>query len=94
MPLLRSRGVKGLIPLGLKVERDAPSTLVILEPHAHKMTAFRGLFAVDEALASVEDGQVIDEVDIACLGADLKLDSLRNFLDLIQSLNLAGTEGG
>lgn len=94
MPHLRSCGAKSLVPLELKVKRDFPSHLVVTESHAHKVSALIGLCAVDKACASVEDSEVVDEVDVTCFGAELKLGCLCNVLDRIQSLNLVGGEGG
>lgn len=93
VPHLSSRGAKSFVPLELKIKRDFPSQPVITESHAHKVSALIGLCAVDKACASVEDSQVVDEVDVACFGAELKLGRLCNVLDCIQSLNLVGGEG-
>lgn len=94
MPHPGSSLTKGLVPLVLQVEGDAPSHFIIAESHAHKVPALIGLRTVDKALAAVEDGQVVDEVHVTGLGAELKFSRLRNVLDRIQGLNLAGGESG
>jgi hypothetical protein len=83
MPHLGSRRTKSLVPLILQVERDVPSHFIVTESHAHKVPALIGPCAVDKAFASVEDCQVVDEVDVTCLGAELKLGCLCNVLDRI-----------
>lgn len=92
MPHLSSCGAKSLVPLELKVNRDFPSHIVIPESHAHKVSALIGFCAVDKARTSVEDSQVVDEVNVTCLGAELELGCLCNVLDRIQSLNMVGGE--
>lgn len=94
VPHLSARGAKSLVPLELKVKRDFPSHLVVTQSHAHKVSTLIGFCAVDKARASVEDSQVVDEVHVTCLGAELKLGCLCNVLDRIQSLDLVGGEGG
>lgn len=94
VPHLGSSGSKSLVPLELKASRGFPSHLVVTESHADKVSALIGLCAVDKARASVEHSQIVDEVHVTCLGAELKLGCLCNFLDRIQSLNLVGGEGG
>lgn len=92
MPHTGSRLTKGLVPLALQIEGNAPSHLVIAESHAHKVPALAGLRAVDKSRAAVEDRQVVDEVNVTWLGGELELGRLGNVLDRIQGLNLASSE--
>lgn len=92
MPHTGAGLAKGLVPLVLQIKRDAPSQLVIAKPHANKVPALAGLGAVDEAFASVKDGQVVDEMDVARLGGELKPGRFGDILNCVQGLHLSGIE--
>lgn len=94
MPDLGGRLIKRLAPFMSQLRGELPAKLVITQSHAHQMTPLLGSLSIDKALTSVKDSQVVDEMHITGLGADLKLRSLGNVFNGIQCLNLTSSQLG
>lgn len=77
---------EGSIPFLLKLLREFPAKLGAAKTNANQVTL--GLVTVDECLAAVENGEVVDKVHIASLGGDLQLGCLGNRLNGIEGLDL------
>ena len=86
--------VKVVFPLTAKLLRERPTMLRAAEAHADQVALLHGRSSVLEALAAVENGEIVDEMHIAGLSEDLQLCSFCNSLDGIEGLNLAGRDTG
>lgn len=86
--------VKGIEPLSAELLGDGPPAAAVAEEHAHEMTLLAGVPTIYEALAAMEDHQVVDEVDVAGLGLDLELSGLSDCLNCIEGLTLTGVQLG
>lgn len=89
MPNAVGRLVESIMPLALESIGNRPAELLIAHAHAHKVTLLISTLTVDKGLAAVEDGQVVDEVNIASTSLDLHLSSFGDRFDSVKSLNLA-----
>lgn len=81
-------------PLLSQVCRELPSQLVIAESHAYQVSTFPGSLTVDEAFSAMQDCEVVNEMHITCMCADLQLSCLGNVLNGVQCLHLSWRNGG
>ena len=93
VPKLGAAVVESLVPLVRKRLWNGPCMLGAAEAHTNQMAfCCRGV-AVDEAFATMENGEVVDEMHISSLRLDFHLCGPGNSLDGVQSLDLAGGQG-
>lgn len=88
VPDLGTTTTKGLLPLRGEVFRHFPAELIISKTSTNHVALLIHLSAINKALATMQDGKVVDEVDIASLGSNLKLSGLGNLFNRTESLNL------
>ena len=79
---------KGVGPVAQQRTRDGPAPLVAAQPHADEVALLRGCLPVDKALAPVQHGQIVDDVDVAGLRLDLELRGLGDGLDGVEGRHL------
>ena len=91
MPVLGALLLESIVPLLGKFLGNRPPMLGASEAHTNEMALGRWILSVHEALPTVQNCQIVDKMDVARLGLDLHLRSLRNGFNSIQSLNLTGS---
>lgn len=94
MPVLDALLLESLIPFLGEFFGNWPPMLGAPEAHANQMALGRWILSVHKALPTVQNGQIVDEMDVASLGLDLHLRRLCNGFNGVQSLHLTGSQGG
>ncbi len=88
VPNLGATASKRLFPLGGKMLGHVPAKLIVTETGADHVASLIRLSFVNKAFAAMQDGKVVDEVNVPRLGCDFKLCGPGDFFYSIKRLNL------
>ncbi len=94
MPMSFALRLKGRVPFRHESKRNGPSMHRTTQAGAHKMALLQDILTVHEALTTMKNREIIDEMDVSRLGLDVHLRGPGDCLDSVKCLHLTGGQRG